>query len=297
MSRAWFQQKERGSPLLVKGILWVAMHLGRRTSRLLLYPITFYFLIAAPIQRRASQDFLSHVFQKRVSLGKSARHIFCFASTLLDRVFLLSGRSSCLDITVHGLDVLQKQLDGKRGALLLGSHLGSFEVMRAAALAEKKMKLKVLMYKDQNAFITGLLNSLNPEAEKTVIPLGGVNSLLKVNESLRNGEMVGILGDRVAENDKVVNCRFLNKEAKFPAGPILLAATLHAPVILIFGLYKGGNRYDIHFELFAQELVVDKKNSESEIQAWVQRYVDRLEHFTREAPYNWFNFYDFWART
>ncbi len=297
MSRGWSQQKEKGSPVLLKGILWIAINLGRRTSRLLLYPITFYFLIAAPLQRRASRDYLSHVLQKKVSLGDCARHIFCFASTILDRVFLLSGRSDSFDITVYGLDVLEKQLNDKQGALLLGSHLGSFEVMRATAVAQNKMKLKVLMYKDQNAFITGLLDSLNPDVANTVIPLGGINSLLKVNESIGRGEMVGILGDRIAGNDKVVSCRFLNKEAQFPTGPMLLAASLKVPVILIFGLYKGGNRYDIYFELFSPKLVVDKKNYDSEIHAWVQRYVDRLEYFTRKAPYNWFNFYDFWART
>ena len=87
----------------------------------------------------------------------------------------------------------------------------------------------------------------------TVIPLGGINSLLKVYESIGKGEMVGILGDRIAGNDKFVSCRFLNKDAQFPTGPILLAASLKAPVILIFGLYKGGNRYDIYFELFFWE--------------------------------------------
>jgi predicted LPLAT superfamily acyltransferase len=26
----------------------------------------------------------------------------------------------------------------------------------------------------------------------------------------------------------------------------------------------------------------------------MQRYAERLEHYTRIAPYNWFNFYPFW---
>ena len=26
----------------------------------------------------------------------------------------------------------------------------------------------------------------------------------------------------------------------------------------------------------------------------MQRYADRLAHYARSAPYNWFNFYDFW---
>jgi predicted LPLAT superfamily acyltransferase len=28
---------------------------------------------------------------------------------------------------------------------------------------------------------------------------------------------------------------------------------------------------------------------------WLQAYVARLEHYCRLSPYNWFNFYDFWA--
>jgi Predicted acyltransferase len=27
----------------------------------------------------------------------------------------------------------------------------------------------------------------------------------------------------------------------------------------------------------------------------MRRYAARLEHYCREAPFNWFNFYDFWA--
>jgi predicted LPLAT superfamily acyltransferase len=53
-----------------------------------------------------------------------------------------------------------------------------------------------------------------------------------------------------------------------------LASVLKTPVILFFGLCRGGVRYEVHFELFAEE-------------------VHRLEHYCRLAADNWFNFYDF----
>jgi hypothetical protein len=31
--------------------------------------------------------------------------------------------------------------------------------------------------------------------------------------------------------------------------------------------------------------------------AVIRRYAARLEHHARQAPYNWFNFYDFWERS
>jgi predicted LPLAT superfamily acyltransferase len=79
-----------------------------------------------------------------------------------------------------------------------------------------------------------------------------------------------------------------------PAGPILLGATMHCPVVLFFGLYRGGNRYDIYFEHFADEIALNREHRAEEIQLWMQRYVARLEHYARLAPYNWFNFYSFW---
>jgi predicted LPLAT superfamily acyltransferase len=81
----------------------------------------------------------------------------------------------------------------------------------------------------------------------------------------------------------------------FPAGPILLANALKIPVVLFFGLYKGGNRYEEHFELFADEIHLSRASRPAELQAWVTQYAARLEHYCRLAPYNWFNFFDFWG--
>jgi predicted LPLAT superfamily acyltransferase len=67
------------------------------------------------------------------------------------------------------------------------------------------------------------------------------------------------------------------------------------PVILIFGLYRGGNRYDVHFERLAERITLEPRERQRAIERWVQRYAERLEYYARSAPYNWFNFYDFWA--
>ena len=296
MKKNWLSQKERGSPILIHLIMWIALHLGRKTARLLLYPITLYFLLAAPSQRRASKDYFSRLGKEPITIIDGIKHIFYFASTLLDRVFLLTGRDQDLDIKIHGMDMLLEKIETRQGAILLGSHLGSFEVLRASAVLMSKLKLKVLMQVDHTAFITKLLNNLNPEVAKTVIPIGGINAMLEVNKSIKNGEMVGILGDRVVSGEKMVACQFFGSPVNLPAGPILLANTCHAPIILIFGLYRGGNHYDIYLELFSDNITIDSKNREADVKKWVQQYADRLEYYARQAPYNWFNFYDYWKQ-
>jgi len=66
------------------------------------------------------------------------------------------------------------------------------------------------------------------------------------------------------------------------------------PVVMFFCLYMGGNRYKEHFELFADEVTLNRGTREADLERWVRRYAERLEHYCRLAPYNWFNFYDFW---
>ncbi len=136
---------------------------------------------------------------------------------------------------------------------------------------------------------------LSPDVAKTVIPLGQTDTLLRVKESLDQGELIGMLGDRVAESDKTLRCDVFGDTAQLPKGPMLLAVTLNVPVIFFCGLYRGGNRYDIHFELLTEAPNCTRKEREERIQALTEHYSQRLQYYARQAPYNWFNFYDYWA--
>jgi predicted LPLAT superfamily acyltransferase len=50
----------------------------------------------------------------------------------------------------------------------------------------------------------------------------------------------------------------------------------------------------LHFDLFAESVSIDRRTRAADLQATVQRYSQRLEHYVHLAPFNWFNFYDFW---
>jgi hypothetical protein len=57
---------------------------------------------------------------------------------------------------------------------------------------------------------------------------------------------------------------------------------------------SGGNRYELHFEMFDFDLPRDRRQRNAALVDVVQRFADRLAHFAHMAPYNWFNLYDFW---
>jgi predicted LPLAT superfamily acyltransferase len=296
MSAHWKQRPEGGGYFAIWLIRTIACRGGRTVARLLLWPITLYFMLMRGPERRASRDYLARVLPQAPGLRHVARHIHTFASTILDRVFLLSGQLERFDIQVSGLDQLHAQLDRGQGALVFGSHLGSFDALRVLATRRPDIKVRVLLDKKHNAAVQQLLDALNPDLAGAIIDAGegGPAVVLAIKAALDEGALVALLVDRAGPGEASMPAPILGDEARFPTAPWLIASTLKAPVTLAFGLYRGGNRYDLTFEAFSEGLAIPRHNRALVLQQQVQDYARRLQHHALAAPYNWFNFFDFW---
>src|SRR5438128_4083553 len=209
----WATLPERGTPALLSLIAWIAVHIGRWAATLLLYPITLYFLVTARAARRASYDYLKRVRGRSSYWWNVFRHFHCFAATILDRVYLLRSEFEHFDVTLHGKEILHQQIETGKGCILLGSHLGSFEVLRTLGVTQQDFPLKVLMDTEHNQNITRFLDALNPRIARTVIAPDRPDTLLKVKESLDAGFFIGMLGDRVTSGEKTTECQLLGASA------------------------------------------------------------------------------------
>lgn len=299
----WAGRPEGGAYATLWLLRTSVLRIGRPVARLLLYPITAYFLLRRGPERRASRQFLARVHatgpsrpSRRPGLGAVFAHIHCFAATVLDRPLLLSGRLDRFDIRCHGLDQLRAQLAHGRGVLLLGAHVGSFEVLRVLGEGRGGLEVVILLDRARNPAITTLLESLNPKLAASVIDIAQPSTqiMLQIREAAARGALIGMLGDRRRADDPGLPAPFLGQPARFPVAPYQIAAVLDIPICLGFGLYRGGRRYDLHFERFADRLELPRRHRQAALSGCVQQYARRLEHHVRLAPRNWFNFYDFW---
>ena len=289
----WMAAPERSTMLALRSITWIALALGRPLARLMLYPITLYFVMFSIRPRAASRQYLSKALGRPAGMADAFRHYHTFAGTILDRIYLLKEQFYRFDVRIYGAEIVEDLIAGGQGCVLLGAHMGSFEIIRSAGRAHG-FKVSMVMYEGNARKIRKLLEAINPALHMEVIGLGSVDSMLKVEAALARGEIVGLLADRTIRGGGTVSCPFFGESAAFPAGPVRIAAMLKRPVALMIGIYRGGNRYEVHFERLAGLDQIVSRDRDSMTAHVLRRFAERLEHYCRLAPYNWFNFYDFW---
>ncbi len=286
----WTRRAERGSPFLIRFIVWFSRRAGRVPARVLLRVAVAYFFVTAGAARRASREFLRRCLGREPTLAEQLRLLFCFGSTVHDRVFFLEGRFDLFEMEVHGAELFDES-----GAILMGAHLGSFEAARACGRTLRPVVMA--MYEDNARKVQSALAAIAPELAKDVIALGRIDSMLRLQERLESGALVGVLADRTLGDEPVIDIPFLGAPAPFPTGPMRMAAALRARVVFMTGLYRGGNRYEIRFEPLADFADLEgaaRAEREARVNEAVERYVACLERHCRMAPDNFFNFHRFW---
>jgi len=290
----WMRRKERGSAFWLRVMSWLSLALGRRLSRSVVYGIALYFLLAVPAARLASRAYLARCLARPVTWRDLYRHFLAFASTIHDRVYLINDRHDLFNIRTFGTEPLDALHASDKGVFLFGAHLGSFEVLRSLARDHPRLKVCMAMYPENARQINRALAAINPRAMQDIIALGNVDAILAIHHKLEEGAMVGILADRATGPDKYLALPFLGAPARFPTGPFRMAAMLRHPVYFMAGLYRGGNRYDVHFELLADFSEAATGGRDAAMRELLASYVAALERHCRTASLNWFNFYDFW---
>ncbi len=290
----WIRRPERSNRTMLRVMTWISLRLGRVPARLVLAGISLYFLLFATAAKAASRAYLRRALDREPTFADLFRHFHSFASTIHDRVFLLNARFDLFQVEVHAEDLIQAVLAAGNGAILMGAHMGSFEVARAIGRRQPGLKVVMVMYEENARKLNAALAAINPAAVQDIIPLGQLDSMLRVQACLDQGMVLGVLGDRTLGSDPTLRVPFLGAEAEFPVGPMRLAAMLKRPVLFMSGLYLGGNRYAIHFERLADFSDVERDGRDAAVEAAVVAYAACLERHCRAAPYNWFNFFDFW---
>ncbi len=286
----WKDSPEKGSPILIGLLAKASFFFGRRMTRPVIYCVAFFYACLAGKARQASHAYLTRVLNRKPSALEIYKHFLYFSSVTHDRLFLLAGGFDSFEMSIHGKNEIEKALIENAGVMLYGAHFGSFEAVRFTANNRPNLNISILMYEKNSEKLAKVFHQISPDLANIIIPLGSIQTMLTVRERLSEGHMVGILADRSVNNEPGIQRNFLGAPATFPLAPFRLPKLFASPVCFIAGIYEGGNRYRIFFR------DLNPENELISTESVLERYADTLEDLCQTHPYNWFNFYDFWAR-
>lgn len=300
----WFA--ERGSLGAIRLMARIYGLLGRRISRAILHPIAAYFFVRERASRGASRRYLeriwAHAEGRRRLRGRPGFfapywHYHEFAVQLLDRMVLWGQGLSELRMDHQGSEHLFALERERRGGILLGAHLGSFDVPRQLA-TRYGLTLNVVMFTANSERINRFFKALDPSSQVRVLSLepGSAGTAFEIKACLDRGELVGILADRLSPGggDTPIRVDFLGLPMAFPLSPFRLACLLGVPVFLSLCLRKGDAHYETVVRPVGQVARVPRRDRDKAAVELARAWVQGLERACLEHPYQWFNFYDSW---
>ncbi|WP_061039258.1 glycosyltransferase family 2 protein [Vibrio coralliirubri] len=305
----WSRTQERGTVLGIKLLLAIYTLLGRGVFNLILRGVMRYYHLTGKRARNASEQYLfqlkAYAEQQNIELPTeltSYNHLLSFGHTMLDKLAAWKGDFSADNLTIHGQDQFESMVANKQGVLILGSHLGNIELCRALGRRHSNIKINALVFTEHAERFNSVMKAVNPQSDLNLIQVTsmGPDTAILLQQKLEQGEWIVIVGDRTStsKESRSVWAEFLGKEAPFPQGPFMLASVLKAPVFLLFGLRDDSQskpHFNVYFEHFSDKIELPRKTREQSLQQVVQKYADRLQHYTLKAPLQWYNFFNFWT--
>ncbi|MEZ9154952.1 glycosyltransferase family 2 protein [Vibrio sp. F13] len=305
----WSRTQERGTVLGIKLLLAVYTLLGRGVFNLILRGVMRYYHLTGKRARNASEQYLfqlkAYAEQQNIELPAeltSYNHLLSFGHTMLDKLAAWKGDFSVDNLTIHGQDQFESMVENQQGVLILGSHLGNIELCRALGRRHSHIKINALVFTEHAERFNSVMKAVNPQSDLNLIQVTsmGPDTAILLQQKLEQGEWIVIVGDRTStsKESRSVWAEFLGNEAPFPQGPFMLASVLKAPVFLLFGLRDDSQskpHFNVYFEHFSDKIELPRKTREQSLQQVVQKYANRLQHYTLKAPLQWYNFFNFWT--
>ena len=280
--------KTRGGLLGYKIFVLVLRKLGRKPAYLLLRFVVVYFVFFAPKASLAIFQYfrVAHHFSFLKALTSIVKSYFVFGQTIIDKIALISNIKNSISYTFIGEEHLLKLKSINKGGILIGAHVGSWEVA-GHFLKRLESKIHVVMYDAEHEQIKKYLGDVMGERNWNVIQIkDDLSHIFEIKNALTKNEIICIHGDRFVDGSKTQVAEFFGNSANFPVGPFLLASKLGAPYSYVHCVKHSSD----HYNLYATPI---QSESQSASEA-LKEYIRVLEDIVSEYPYQWFNYYNFW---
>ncbi|MCP4629458.1 MAG: lysophospholipid acyltransferase family protein [bacterium] len=231
-------------------------------------------------------------------------HLWCtwqqfhnFTHVFLDRYVL--QEADAITYTSEGIEYLEQVNDKGKGAILLMSHMGNWDI--AAHLLKRKLKnLRLLLYMGvkQKEQIEQIQKETLTQSSIQIIAVDeGGGSPLDIVEGIKfieSGGVVSLTGDLVwKKGQRTIPVQFLGHDVILPEAPYFFALLSGAPLFIFFAFRIGKNKYRFTLSQPIYLAVASRDERAGAIRRSAQQYADILEATLRKYPLQWYHFRPF----
>ncbi|WP_035272638.1 LpxL/LpxP family acyltransferase [Desulfonatronum thiodismutans] len=271
---------------------------GRRLAYAWTYPVVAYYLLFRPRIRARTRHYLSRRFPTHTgfqAFTDSFRLSLSFAQALVDRARAGILGPESMAVRFNGFQTLRELLDQGRGLILMGAHVGCWQAAMSG-LNRLQVPTHLLMQRDQGDVDRHYHEHKGLESPYRIIdPNGFLGGAVEIVQALGRGEIVSVMGDRIFGHDQNhLDLPFLGESAAFPVGAYKIAATTGAPVAVLFSNKTGPDAYALNLARVIQVPQVRDRRLEA-LRPFALEFVESLETYSKDYPYQFYNFHDMWS--
>jgi phosphatidylinositol dimannoside acyltransferase len=232
-----------------------------------------------------------------IEVRRTARRSFHnYHRSMVDflRLPRLTSADAAQMISSRGWEHLDAAFTQGKGALLIGTHFGNWD-MAGLALAARNYPVNAIADGFGSKRLENWVRSLRESHGIRIISMSN-GGLKTVYHALRHNEAVGIIFDRPAGRNGV-EVEFFGEKTRFPAGPAVLALRTGAPVVVGYLVRMPDGMFGGEIEQVAVlngKAKYDKSRSEEDIQEVTQIIVRCFEDYIRRYPDQWYMFRRMW---
>lgn len=287
---AQWSGKSKGSVLGYQIFVFCIKRIGIKAAYTILVFVAFYYILTSWFSNKVIFDYLKNKqnFSTAKSLLGVYKSYFTFGQTLIDKIAISAGLRNKFTYEFDGIEILKNLLAQKKGGVLISAHVGNFEIAEHFfADIDFECQINLVTTDLEHTAIKGYLEKVGKKSNiKFIIVRDDMSHIFEINNALSDNELICFTGDRYFEGSKILEANLLGANAKFPAGPFLIASRLKVPVAFVYVMKEP----NLHYHLYTREAQFKQRDA----QALLNEYCESVTTIVKKYPYQWFNYFKFW---
>ncbi len=288
--------RSRGSLFGYKIFIFFLKNFHIRLAYFILIFVAAYYFVTA--NKKGIRFYFKkvHKYSSLKVFFKIYKNFYVFGQVIVDKVAILAGFSNKFTFNFDGEEYLHQMAREKTGGVLIGAHVGNWEV--AGQLLERiDTRVNIVMFDGENPVLKSFMDDVLVKKNINIIFIkkDDFSHLYAISDALKNKEIIALHGDRFLPGTNNASVKFFGMDAEFPTGPLYLASKYKVPVTYVSAMKETAT----HYHFFATPLKQFKypgnlKNRKNDMKIMIMDYVAELERVVKKYPLQWFNYYQFW---